>query len=182
MAEIIANYLQFYMERELTLSKLDEAGFSVMELFGRICQSQTGLSSIGSLCTNSLNSSHRGKLPSSRRTETAFNSNQLFSYLLNLPVIFSTFDTELILSCLMFNKGRSEVTAEEFRVMFGGRRQTPVEDLVPQLPKEERPVKERNTETMHHDTIQAMVSHNVVMTTNNEPKHSRKVSAYFPAA
>jgi len=137
VAEIIANYLQFYMERELILSKLDQAGFSNSDLFTRICQSQTGLSSIGSLCTNSLNSSHRGMPPSSRRTETAFNSNQLFSYLLNLPVIFSTFDTELILSCLMHNKSRSEVTAEEFMTMFGRRKQTLIADLVPQLPKEQ---------------------------------------------
>jgi hypothetical protein len=33
---------------------------------------------------------------------------------------------------------------------------------------------------MQHDTIQAMVQHNVHMTSRNEPRHSRKVSAYFP--
>jgi hypothetical protein len=76
VAEIIANYLQFYMERELTLSKLDQAGFSPTDLFNRICHSQTGLSSIGSLCTNSLASSHREQPASSRKIEmSGFNSN-----------------------------------------------------------------------------------------------------------
>lgn len=45
LAEIFANYLQFYMERELIVSRLHQAGFSVTDLFSKICQSQSGLSS-----------------------------------------------------------------------------------------------------------------------------------------
>jgi hypothetical protein len=116
VAEILANYLQFYMEREQLLIALSSTHLSFAELFSRICSSSSGLSCSASLY--SQNESHRVHSAHLR----SFNSNQLFSYLLHLPVIFSTFDTDLILASLVFKKDRTEVSFDEFRALFGAKR------------------------------------------------------------
>ena len=99
MAEIFANYLQFFMERELILKKVVDYQFSAKSLFHMITASQ----------------SFREKIP---LEEMKIDSSGLFSFFLQLPLIFSTFDTEIILTAIVIDKRRKYLMLSDFEKLF----------------------------------------------------------------
>ena len=99
MAEIFANYLQFFMERELLFKQMVNFNFSGGALFEMIKMSQ----------------SYREQ---ANIEDQKIDSSGLFSYFLQLPLIFSTFDTDIILTALVLDKRRKELRLSDFEKMF----------------------------------------------------------------
>ena len=99
MAEIFANYLQFFMERELILKKMVDYQFSAKSLFQMVRASQ----------------SFREEIP---LEQMKIDSSGLFSFFLQLPLIFSTFDTEIILTAILTDKRKKYVMLSDFEKLF----------------------------------------------------------------
>ena len=87
------------MERELILKKMVDYQFSAKSLFQMVRASQ----------------SFREEIP---LEEMKIDSSGLFSFFLQLPLIFSTFDTEIILTAILTDKRKKYVMLSDFEKLF----------------------------------------------------------------